>query len=117
VPRRHERHDDPDPRSQAVEGPEDGAVNVALRYARDAELLTEREQHVNSHSRLRRRNSRSRDTLVVKTPYADSTQLTLMARPPDGSIDPRFGSHGRVRIHTPWRGQDAALGTEVSVIE
>jgi hypothetical protein len=55
------------------------------------------------------------DTLVVESPYADPTQLTLTARRLDGSIDPRFGSGGRARIHTPWRGFSATLDTTVSI--
>src|SRR5439155_24984037 len=55
------------------------------------------------------------DTFVVQFPYADSTQLRLSALRPDGSSDPRFGKGGRVWIHAPWRGRDAALETMVSV--
>jgi hypothetical protein len=54
-------------------------------------------------------------TFVVESTYADPTRLTLTARRPDGSIDPRFGSHGRARIHTPWRGPNAALDTTVLI--
>jgi hypothetical protein len=55
------------------------------------------------------------DTFVFTSPYADSTQVTITARRRDGTVDPRFGSHGRARLRTPWQGHDAALGTEVSV--
>jgi hypothetical protein len=55
------------------------------------------------------------DTVVVMSPYADQTRLTLTARRRDGSIDPRFGSRGRARIHTPWRGPNAALDTTVLI--
>src|SRR5439155_1946838 len=58
-----------------------------------------------------------KDTLLVESPYADSTQLTLTARRPDGSLDPRFASRGRARIHAPWRGPNAALETDVSLIK
>lgn len=57
------------------------------------------------------------NTFVVESPYADSTQLTVTAFRPDGSLDHRFGSRGRARIHTPWRGGDAALDTTVSITE
>jgi hypothetical protein len=55
------------------------------------------------------------DIFVVTSPYYDSTQVTVTALRRDGSADPRFGSRGRARIHTPWKGRDAALGTIVSV--
>jgi hypothetical protein len=55
------------------------------------------------------------DTFVLVSPYADPTRLTLTARRRDGSIDPRFGSRGRARIHTPWRGPNAALDTTVLI--
>jgi hypothetical protein len=57
------------------------------------------------------------NALVIGSPYADSTKLTVMALRPDGSLDQRFGSRGRARIHTPWRGRDAALDTMVSITE
>lgn len=49
---------------------------------------------------------KDKDTVVVMSPYADPTRLALAARHPDGSLDPRFGSQGRARIRTPWRGRD-----------
>ena len=52
-------------------------------------------------------------TVVVKSPYDDATRLTLTAVRTDGSIDPRFGSHGRAGIRTPWRGRYAELNTTV----
>ena len=55
------------------------------------------------------------DIFLVLVPYADQTQLTVTARRPDGSVDPRFGSRGRASIRTPWRGREAALETMVSV--
>jgi hypothetical protein len=55
------------------------------------------------------------ETFVLVSPYADPTQLTLTARRRDGSIDPRFGSHGRATIHAPWRGRNSALDTMVSI--
>jgi hypothetical protein len=55
------------------------------------------------------------DIVVVESPYADPTHLALTALRPDGSADPRFGSHGRARIHTPWRGRNSALETMVSI--
>jgi hypothetical protein len=55
------------------------------------------------------------DIFVVASPYADSTQVTVTALRSDGSADPRFGSRGRARIHTPWKGRNAALETMVSV--
>jgi hypothetical protein len=55
------------------------------------------------------------DTVVVMSPYADPTRLALTARRRDGSIDPRFGSRGRARIHAPWRGPNAALDTTVLI--
>jgi hypothetical protein len=57
----------------------------------------------------------SHDTFVVVSPYADSTRMLLTARRADGSIDPRFGSRGRARIHTPWRGPNAADDTTVLI--
>jgi hypothetical protein len=57
------------------------------------------------------------DALVVESPFADTTHLTLTARRTDGSIDRRFGSRGRARIHTPWRGRNAALETDVSILK
>ena len=55
------------------------------------------------------------DTVVVNSPYADPTHLTLTALNPDGSINPRFGNRGRAKIGTPWRGRDAALETTVVI--
>src|SRR5437899_3150187 len=40
---------------------------------------------------------------------------TPQARRNDGSADPRFGSRGRARIHTPWKGPNATPETMVSV--
>lgn len=56
---------------------------------------------------------------VVTWPYGpyDSRALTITARLADGSVDARFGNRGRVRIHAPWRGRDAALETEVSLLK
>jgi hypothetical protein len=48
---------------------------------------------------------------VVTAPYADQTPLTITARRPDGSIDPRFGSNGRARIDTLRRGRNAEPDT------
>ena len=53
--------------------------------------------------------------LVVESPFADPTQLALRALRPDGSVDPRFGSNGRARIHTPWSGSNSTLETMVSI--
>jgi hypothetical protein len=55
------------------------------------------------------------DTFVVESPYADPTHLALTALRPAGSVDPRFGSAGRARIRTPWRGFNATLQTMVSI--
>jgi hypothetical protein len=55
------------------------------------------------------------ETFVLVSQYADPTRLTLTARRRDGSIDPRFGSHGRARIHAPWSGRNSALDTMVSI--
>ena len=57
------------------------------------------------------------DTFVVESPYADSTHLAVTALRPDGSPDPRFGSDGRARIRTPWKGRNAALEIMVSMTE
>jgi hypothetical protein len=57
------------------------------------------------------------DTILATTPYANSTEITLTALRPDGSTDPRFGSHGSVRIRTPWHGPNAILSTTVSIDE
>jgi hypothetical protein len=57
------------------------------------------------------------DTLVAESVYGDSTQLTLTAREPNGSVDPRFGSRGQALIRTPWKGRNAALDTNVSVTQ
>ena len=54
-------------------------------------------------------------TVVITSPYAETTRLRLTALGPDGSIDSRFGSRGRARIHTPWRGRNAALDTTVLI--
>ena len=56
-------------------------------------------------------------TFVVTGTYGDSTKLTMTARRPDGSTDPRFGNRGRAWVHLPWRGRNAALDTIVSVTE
>jgi hypothetical protein len=56
------------------------------------------------------------DALLAATPYADSTDITLTALRPDGSTDPRFGSHGSARIRTLWHGSSATLST-VSINE
>lgn len=57
------------------------------------------------------------DALVVGSPYTDSTKLTLMALRPDGSFSQRFGSSGRVRVRTPWKGRNAAVETKVLIAE
>jgi hypothetical protein len=57
------------------------------------------------------------DALVIGSPFADPTQVALTALRPDGSTDPRFASSGRALIRTPWRGQNATLGTSVSITE
>jgi hypothetical protein len=56
-----------------------------------------------------------KEIFVVTAPYGDQTQLTVTARRSDGSVDRRFGSRGRARIRTPWRGRDPALETIVSI--
>jgi hypothetical protein len=53
------------------------------------------------------------DTLMAVTPYADSTRLTLRLLRPNGSAKRSFGTNGRVRIHTPWRGHIAAIETSI----
>jgi len=58
---------------------------------------------------------KEKGTVVVTSPYAEPTRLALTALRPDGSIDPRFGSQGRARIHTPWRGRNAWLDTTVVI--
>jgi hypothetical protein len=55
------------------------------------------------------------ETLVVESPYADPTRLTITARRADGSIDSRFGRNGRALVRTPWRGFNAKLDTDVSI--
>jgi hypothetical protein len=55
------------------------------------------------------------DTFVVESPYADPTHLTVTALRPEGTPDPRFGTDGRTRIRTPWRGFNATLDTMVSI--
>jgi hypothetical protein len=55
------------------------------------------------------------DTVVIGSPYADSTRLRMTALRPDGSVDLGFASHGRARIHTPWKGRNSALDTMVSI--
>jgi hypothetical protein len=57
------------------------------------------------------------DAILVGTPYADPTELTLTALRPDSATDPRFASHGSAQIRTPWHGSGAALSTEVSIDE
>jgi hypothetical protein len=57
------------------------------------------------------------DAILAASTYADPTDITLMALRPDGSTDPRFASHGRARIRTPWRGSNATLSTTVSIDE
>jgi len=47
--------------------------------------------------------------------YSGSTKLTVSARRPGGSIDPRFGRRGRAWVRAPWRGRDAALESIVSI--
>jgi hypothetical protein len=56
-------------------------------------------------------------TLVAESPYANSTQLTIKALRSDGSLDTAFASHGVAVVRTPWRGQNAALQTMVSISE
>jgi len=55
------------------------------------------------------------DTFLVETQYADPTQVIVAAHRADGSLDASFGSGGRARIHTPWRGRYARLDTMVSI--
>jgi hypothetical protein len=57
------------------------------------------------------------DTLLAESTYTDATRLTLRLLRPGGSTAKAFGRNGRVRIRTPWRGSDAAIDTEVSVIK
>lgn len=51
------------------------------------------------------------ETFVVEVPYADSTHITLAVRLPNG----RLAAHGRTLIRTRWSGENAALGTTVSI--
>ena len=48
---------------------------------------------------------------------ADPTEVTFTALRPNGSTDPRFGSHGRARIRTPWRGSSGTFATMVLIDE
>ena len=57
------------------------------------------------------------DTLILESPYIDTTRQTLLLLRPDGSTDTGFGTDGRVRIRTPWRGHDAAVATSLLVIK
>ena len=57
------------------------------------------------------------DAILAASPYADPTDITLTALRPDGSTDPRFGSHGSARIRTPRHGPNATLSTMVSIDE
>lgn len=57
------------------------------------------------------------DAILAASPYADPTDTTLTALRPDGSTDPRFGSHGSARIRTPWHRSSATLSTTVSINE
>jgi hypothetical protein len=82
------------------------ATGLIARFRRDGHLA---EPTVRFPSRvsgtvwaLRKDN----DTVVVASPYADPTHLALAALHPDGSLDPGFGSQGRARVRTPWRGRD-----------
>lgn len=43
------------------------------------------------------------DTILIASPYADQTDMTLTALRSDGSTDPRFASHGHAQIRTPAR--------------
>jgi hypothetical protein len=44
------------------------------------------------------------DAIVVTSPYADPTHLTLTALRPDGTTDLSFGSHGHAQIRTTVQG-------------
>jgi hypothetical protein len=91
------------------------ATGLIARFRKDGQLA---EPIVHFPSRmygkvwaLRKDN----DTVVVTSLYADPTHVTLAALHPDGSLDPRFGSQGRARIHTPWRGRYAPVDTTVVI--
>lgn len=57
------------------------------------------------------------DSVVVGSPFADPTRLTVLARRADGSADVGFGDRGRASIRTPWSGPNAGLETDVSVTQ
>jgi hypothetical protein len=57
------------------------------------------------------------DIILDTSPYADGTKSELTAIRPDGSVDERFGSGGRVRIRVPWKGPDDSLEAGVSVMQ
>ncbi len=54
------------------------------------------------------------DIVVAASPYADNTHVVLTALRPDGSTDPRYGSHGTAGIRTPWQGSNAAAAATIS---
>jgi hypothetical protein len=57
------------------------------------------------------------DTILVGTPYADRSEMTLTALRPNGSTDPRFARHGSAQVRTSGRRPSAALSTTVSLDE
>jgi hypothetical protein len=56
-------------------------------------------------------------TVLFESPYADPTQLGLIALRHDGSTYPGFGKLGRAQIRTPWHGSSASLETRTSILE
>lgn len=57
------------------------------------------------------------DTVVSSSPYGNAVRLALTAIGPDGSIDSRFGNHGRISVRAPWRGQDAGLEAALDFVK
>jgi hypothetical protein len=53
--------------------------------------------------------------LVTSLPLADLPDYVVTARRLDGSVDSRFGRHGRVQIPAPWQGRSAANATTVAM--
>ena len=53
--------------------------------------------------------------LVTSPPFAQLSTFSITARRLDGSVDPRFGGRGRVRVLAPWRGRNSRDATDLDV--
>lgn len=95
--------------------PSRSATGLIARFSADGQQIGETIKFPSSMDGAVQAFPDGNDTLIVESPYANRTELTIEALRPDGSLDTGFARDGVAQIRTPWRGANAALETMVSI--